>query len=123
MVLVSASLAINEPRDLEGVIARAQASRTSFAVLVVDPFFEDGNNVASQPHDQAPNTNEDRRLRSEGLEELAADGRGSVYRIAGKSDGVFDRIALEMSASYVLGVESVADDARKSTRKLEVAVK
>lgn len=122
MVLVSASLAIDEPRDLDGVVARAQASRTSFSVLVVDPFVEDGN-VASQPHDQGPTTNQDRRLRSEGLEELAADGRGSVYRIAGKGDGVFDRIALELSASYVLGVESVADDARKSTRKVEVAVK
>jgi VWFA-related protein len=121
MVLVSASLAIDEPRELEGVIARAQASRTSFGVLVVDPFVEDGN-VASQPHDQSPTINQDRRLRSEGLEELAADGRGSVYRIAGRGDGVFDRIALEMSASYVLGVESVADDARKTTRKLEVAV-
>ena len=67
--------------------------------------------------------NDDRRLRNEGLEELAADGRGAVYRITGKSDGVFDRIALEMSASYVLGVESAADDARKTTMKLEVAVK
>ena len=122
VILISASLAIDQPTDLDGIIRRAAESRTSFSVLVVDPFVDDST-VAGLVHDQAPTTNDDRRLRSEGLEELAADGRGSVYRIAGRGDGVFDRIALEMSASYVLGVESVADDVRKSSRKLEVAVK
>jgi hypothetical protein len=122
MVLVSASLPIDEPRDLDGVIRRAQTARTSFSVLIVDPFVDD-QNVASQLHDQAPTTNQDRRLRSEGLEELAADGRGAVYRVAGRGDGIFERIALEMSASYVLGVESVADDGRRGTPKVEVTVK
>ena len=122
IVLVSASLPIDEPRDLDGVISRARTARTSFSVLIVDPFVEDGN-VASQTHDQAPTTNQDRRLRNEGLEELAADGRGAVYRVAGKGDGIFERIALELSASYVLGVESVADDLRPSTRKVDIAVK
>lgn len=122
VILISASLAIDQPTDLDGIIRRAAESRTSFSVLIVDPFVDDPN-VAGLDHDQAPTTNDDRRLRSEGLEELAADGRGAVYRIAGRGDGVFDRIALEMSASYVLGVESVADDARRATRKLEVSVK
>ena len=122
IVLVSASLPIDEPRDLDGVISRARTARTSFSVLIVDPFVEDGN-VASQIHDQAPTTNQDRQVRNEGLEELAADGRGAVYRFAGKGDGIFDRIALELSASYVLGVESVADDLRPSTRKVDIAVK
>ena len=122
IVLVSASLPIDEPRDLDGVIHQAQLARTSFSVLIVDPFVEDGN-VASQLHDQAPTMNQDRRLRNEGLEELAADGRGAVYRFAGRGDGIFDRIALELSASYVLGVESVADDLRPSTRKVDIAVK
>ena len=122
VILVSASLAIDQPNELDGIIRRAAESRTSFSVLIVDPFVDD-QNVATLDHTQAPTTDDDRRLRYEGLETLAADGRGAVYRIAGKSDGVFDRIALEMSASYVLGVESVADDARRNTRKLEVAVK
>jgi VWFA-related protein len=122
LVLVSASLSIDDPRDLDGVISWARTARTSFSVLIVDPFVDDGN-VASQTHEQAPTTNQDRRLRNEGLEELAADGRGAVYRVAGTGDGIFERIALELSASYVLGVESVADDLRPSTRKVDVAVK
>ena len=122
MVLVSASLPIDEPRDLDGVISRAQAARTSFSVLIVDPFVQDVK-VASQANDQAPTTTQDRQLRNEGLEELAADGRGAVYKVAGKGDGIFERIALEMSASYVLGVESAADDLRPGARKVDISVK
>lgn len=122
MVLVSASLAIDETRDLDGVIRQAQAARTSFSVLIVDPFVEDVN-VASQMNDQGPTTTQDRQLRQEGLQELAADGRGGVYRVAGKGDGIFERIALELSASYVLGVESATDDLRPGARKVDISVK
>ena len=123
VVLVSAGLAIEEPRDLEGVISRAEASRTSFSVLIIDPFVDEPNAVAGLVHNQAPTTNDDRRLRNEGLEELAADGRGAVYRVAGRGDGIFERIALELSASYVLGVESIAADAGRTRRRVEIAVK
>jgi VWFA-related protein len=126
MILVSAAMAINETRDVDELIRQAALSRTSFNVLVVDPP-EENKNIGRNPYERTrpqPNTElDDRRIRLEGLEEIAADGRGAVYRIAGTGEGVFTRLATELSASYVLGLESLPDDLGKGQRKVEVTVK
>jgi VWFA-related protein len=126
MILVSAALATEEQRDVDELIRLAAATRTSFNVLIVDPL-EEKKNIGLNPYNPArpqPNTElDDRRIRNEGLEEVAADGRGAVYRISGNGEGVFTRLATELSASYVLGLESLPEDVGKDRRKVEVSVK
>ena len=48
----------------------------------------------------------DRRLLAEGLQELVADGRGDMYRLVGTGESILDQLAMKLSASYVLGVDS-----------------
>jgi VWFA-related protein len=126
MILVSAALATEEQHDVDELIRLAAATRTSFNVLIVDPPDENkfiGFN-APNPSRPQPNTElDDRRIRVEGLEEVAADGRGAVYRISSNGDSVFTRLSTELSASYVLGLESLPEDLGKDRRKVEVSVK
>jgi hypothetical protein len=126
MILVSAAMATEEPRDVDELVRLAASTRTSFNVLIVDPPEENkniGRNEFNRTRPQ-PNTDlDDRRIRNEGLEEIAADGRGAVYRINSNGDSVFTRLATELSASYVLGLESLPEDLGKDRRKVEVTVK
>jgi VWFA-related protein len=122
LVLISASLAIDTQLDLDLLIRAAAAARTSLNVMMVDPDLRDDVRVDTQATDQMPRDMEDRRLRAEGLEELAADGRGAVYRISGSGESVFTRLALELSSSYILGVESLPED-QAGARKLDVSVR
>jgi VWFA-related protein len=121
LVLISAGLAIDNELALDTLIRAAAASRTSLNVLLVEPEREEV--VDAKPTNQAPREMEDRRLRAEGLEELAADGRGALYRVAGSGEGIFNSLALELTSSYVLGVESLPEDKAGTLRKLEVSVR
>jgi VWFA-related protein len=126
MVLISAALAIENQRDVDELERLAATTRTSFNVLVVDPV-EENKNIGLNPRDprkrpEPVTAADDRRVRLEGLEEIAAGGRGALYRIAGNGEGVFNRLETELSASYVLALESIADDVGKEGRKVEVSV-
>jgi len=126
LILISAAMAIEEQRDLDELKRIAAATRTSFNVMIVDPVQENQNigvNAPVQGRPLAMTALDDRRIRNEGLEEIAADGRGAVYRVQGSGEGIFNRLATELSASYVLGLESLPEDLGKDRRKVEVSVK
>ena len=126
LILISAAMAIEEQRDLDELKRIAAATRTSFNVLIIDPIQENQNiglNDHVQGRSEPMTALDDRRIRNEGLEEIAADGRGAVYRVQGSGEGIFTRLATELSASYVLGLESLPEDLGKDRRKVEVSVK
>ena len=55
---------------------------------------------------------QDRRIQVTGLEALATMSRGSLFHIAGTGEPIFDRLASEISAFYILGVEQRPSDSR-----------
>jgi VWFA-related protein len=127
LILISASLTVETRDDLDTLTRLAEAARMSVHTIVVDPDREDKTVSmrplpAAQP-DQFTTETSDRRAAAEGLEELAADGRGGVFRLASNGSGIFDRLAQELSASYVLGVESRPEDANGDFRKVAVSVR
>ncbi|MEO8679222.1 MAG: VWA domain-containing protein [Vicinamibacterales bacterium] len=121
VILVSEGLILeslgSEADDLATVAAD---SRVSLDVLLLDvPEFD-----ASQA--RRPTTpREDRELQVAGLETLAGQSRGTLYRINVSANFAFDRIAHALDGYYLLGVESMPVDRNgqrhrigvKSTRK------
>jgi hypothetical protein len=120
LLLVSAGLLVNEPSDIDALTREAEASRTSIYVLAVDAARADGIGADALPGNQGPGSGDDRRIRLEGLAAISAPG--ALFRIEGTGDGVFERIASELSAYYLLAVESRAGDEQRSAQKVDVRV-
>jgi VWFA-related protein len=59
---------------------------------------------------QSPTPSEDDRLQSNGAENLTAAAGGTVMRVVGQVEAGFDRVASEMSAAYLLGIEVATSD-------------
>jgi hypothetical protein len=57
-----------------------------------------------------------------GLQNLATMARGSLYHVAGTGETIFDRLASEISAYYLLGVEQKANDREGTRRRIDVEV-
>src|SRR5205085_2578643 len=64
----------------------------------------------------------DRRRQTSGLQNIAAASRGGVYHAVGTAEGVFERLLLEMSAYYVLGVEQRPGDTDDRRHRVDVEV-
>ena len=120
LLLVSAGLLVNEPSDIDALTREAEASRTSIYVLAVDAARADGAGADALPGNQGAGSGDDRRIRLEGLAAISAPG--ALFRIEGSGDGVFERIASELSAYYLLAVESRAGDEQRSAQKVDVRV-
>jgi VWFA-related protein len=75
--------------------------------------------VATKP---SPTQLEDDRLQSNGVENLTASAGGTVMRVAGQVEAGFDRVASEMSGSYLLGIEVAASDRDGKPHRVEVKV-
>jgi VWFA-related protein len=117
LVLVSPGLLINNQDEIDGLIRQAEGSRTSVYVLAVEAERENGP-LDVKPTAQGPTTSEDRRLRIEGLTAISTPG--GFYNVTGSGDVIFDRLATELSAYYLLGVESRAGDQSRPRQKVSV---
>ena len=63
-------------------------------------------------------------MAASGLEAVAGNAGGTVIRVQGTSpDVAFDRVLLETSGHYLLGVESIADDRDGQPHPIRVRVK
>lgn len=118
LVLISEGLAIDEADILRTAVELAGRARTSINVLVVD--LNRGDITISE---RPPSEPQDRRLQLEGLEALATMSRGSLFHIAGTGEPIFDRLASEISASYLLGVEQRPSDSRGDRHRIDVDVR
>ena len=118
LILISEGLGVTDDGDLRSIVTLAGRARTAINVLQVD--VRRGDVTISQ---QPPTDQEDRRLQVQGLEGLAMMSRGALYRIAGTGELIFDRLASEMSAYYMLGVEQRPSDAQGDRHRIDVEVR
>ena len=118
LILISEGLAIDDTSELRSIVRLAGAARTSINVMLVD--LRRGDVTVSE---QPPSELQDRRLQVEGLEALATMSRGSLFHIAGTGDPIFDRLASEISASYILGVEQRPTDSQGDRHRIDVEVR
>jgi VWFA-related protein len=118
LILISEGLAISETNDLRHLVRLAGAARTAINVLSVDLRRGDVT-IAEQPPTEA----EDRRILMQGLEAIASMSRGSLYHIAGTGEPIFERLASEISAYYLLGVEQRPSDSVGERHRIDVEVR
>lgn len=106
VVYVSEALAVDVDRsELAWLGPLAATGRVTMQVLRIDPPLGD----ASAPR-RSFNRSEDISVAEEGLSMLAGLTRGSLHRVVGNADSIFNRLALEMSGYYLLGFEPEAAD-------------
>src|SRR5688500_14479036 len=81
LILISEGLAVDESADLGWLVTLAGRARTSINVMLVDLSRGDIT-VGELP----PTESEDRRIRTAGLQSLAAMSRGSLFHIVGTGE-------------------------------------
>ena len=110
LVFLSEALVIDQDHtELAWVGPLAAKGQIALHVLRIDTPSADASQRRSF------NRSEDAAAAEEGLTLLAGLSRGSFFRVAGNADGIFNRLALEMSGYYLLGFEPEPGD-RDGTR-------
>jgi VWFA-related protein len=127
-ILVSAGLISGERvGDLDtdalvrSVARSAAASRVSLYVLHLDNTFLDS--LSAERGGRPVASFADSHMLRSGLETLAGASGGSMQNVVAGADSAFERIAREISASYILGVEPVPSDADGKAHKIQVRVR
>ena len=118
LILISEGLAVDDPTEINNVVRLAGLARTSINVMLVDLSSNDVT-INENP----PTQSQDRRIQMEGLQALAVMSRGSLFHIVGTGEQIFDRLASEISAYYLLGVEQRPGDERDERRRIDVEVR
>jgi VWFA-related protein len=118
MILLSEGMVLESPSDLDFVIRAAAFARVTIHVMVLDVPRHDIT-VARL----APSATEDRDMQVSGLGDLAAGSRGALYYIAGTGETIFERLASETLAYYILGVEQATGDRDDRQHRIDVEVK
>ncbi len=127
MVLVSGGLVVgdvtsrsNSQSDLSAISEAAAAAEVNLYVLQMSAGYLGGFDMSRTRINTTPW--DDDALRTTGLETLAGRLRGAVFKLLAGADTAFDRIALETSGSYVLGVEANRSDFDGKAHRLRVRV-
>jgi VWFA-related protein len=116
MILLSEGFLADE-LEQRSLVTLAGEARTSINVMVVDLRQSDVTDRTRRPNEA-----QDRRLNTQSLEGIAAMSRGSLFRIAGSGERTFDRLASEISAYYILGVEQQPSDSVGNRHRIDVEV-
>jgi VWFA-related protein len=119
VVLLSEGL-LAEPRhtDFTALAAAAQRARVTLYVLHTEPpMFEAADDTVS------PTSEEDFKLRADGLVRLAATTGGARFTVVGTGERVFDRVLQELSGYYLLAFEASASDLDGRPHRIAVSVR
>jgi len=119
LILLSEGLVLEgSGGELDEIVRLANLGRVSINVLLMDvPRFEVTQSQLP------PSAGEDRELQVQGLENLAGMSRGSLFRVVGTGDAIFERLASELSAYYLLGVEQAPRDRDGKRHRIDVEVR
>jgi VWFA-related protein len=117
LILMSEGLTLDTPTALDGVIRAAAFARVTINVLLMDVPRDD-----ITVGQLGPTLTEDRDMQVSGLADLAAASRGSLYNIIGTGETIFERLAGDMLAYYMLGVEEAAGDRDGRAHRVDVEV-
>lgn len=117
LVYLSEALVIDQDRSaLAWMGPLATKGRIALHVLRIDAQAADASARRS------PRRMEDVALAEEGLAMMAGLARGSLFRVVGNADNIFNRLALEMSGYYLLGFEPEPGDRDGKTHKIRIDV-
>ncbi len=120
MALISEGLILDQQRFAAGLPAEiehlaAQARATVYVLRLSADAFD-----ASE---QRPFREMDQRANVMGLETIAGVTGGEMLTVVGTGVSIFDRIARETSATYLLGIETLEQDRNEKAHRLKVSVR
>ena len=119
MVLISAGLVADNLALLDEVSRLAAAARTSINVIAVEPQRDRSETIVGFT-DSAMEL-QDRQYELTALETIADRTGGTFFRAAGgNGEGIFERLASELSAWYVVAVERQRTDPERQRVNVEV---
>jgi VWFA-related protein len=118
MVIFSAGMVAEDPGRLDDVARLAAAARTTINVIAVD---RDRGELISERNTFSRSGLADRSFEMQGLEGIADRTNGALFRGVAAGAGIFERLASELSAWYVVAVERQPEDTGQL--KLDVDVR
>ena len=118
LILMSEGMVLDTQSDLDLVIRAAAVAHVAVNVLLMD--VPRGDVMLQQ---MPPTASEDRDMQRAGLENLAAGARGALYNVIGTGENIFERLASELSAYYVLAVEQSPGDRDDRNHRIDVEVR
>jgi len=116
LVLVSGGFLHDETHDFSRIAEMAARGHITIYALHIDSGL-----VSAEMSKITSRT--DMRLEARGLEALAGAARGGLLPIVGDGKLVFDRIARELGAFYLLGFEPEANDRDGKPHAIQVATR
>lgn len=119
LVLVSGGLTQPESAASLGEVERAFAS----AQVTLYTLFMESMQLGQARRRVSPTPSEDDRWESIGIENITSASNGTLLRVIGTVEPAFERVASELSASYLLGIEVTAADRDGRPHQVEVKVK
>jgi VWFA-related protein len=108
--------------ELRAVARSAAVARVNLCVLHLDNAFVEGFSV-DRPRQSADLAYRDGDLLAAGLEAVALQSGGVYQKVAAASPAPFERIARELAAAYLLGVEPAATDRDGKAHRIQVRIK
>jgi VWFA-related protein len=117
LILMSEGLILDTPSDLDAIIRAAAMARVTINVLLMDVPRDD-----ITVGQLGPTVTEDRDMAVSGLADLAGGSRGALYYVVGTGELIFDRLAGETLAYYMLGVEESPGDRDGKSHRIDVEV-
>jgi hypothetical protein len=116
LILMSEGLVLDTPSELDNIIRAAAYARVTINVLLMDVPRDD-----ITVGQLGPTVTEDRDMQVSGLADLAAGSRGSLQHHRNRRDH-FERLAGDMLAYYLLGVEQIPGDRDGEAHRVDVEV-
>ena len=119
VVWISEGLALADDRvELGGLAALAAQARTTIYTLHLDQTVV-ADASRSRP---SPTIMQDRQLAMDGLATVAGITRGTMFTSIGTGSSIFERIAREMTAYYLLSAEPDEQHRDGKTHRIKVSV-
>jgi VWFA-related protein len=121
IVMISEGMFVARDRQTMTELGR-RAAQARATIHIIRP----GQSMFEMEDRAAPNTAGrffDDSLMSEGLEQVAAQTRGSMVTVQTSSNTAFDRLSRELSGYYLIGFEPTEADRTGKERRIKVDVK
>jgi VWFA-related protein len=121
LVMISEGMFVARDRQSMTELGR-RAAEARATIHIIRP----GQSMFEMEDRSAPNTTGrffDDALMTEGLEQVAAQTRGSMVTVHTSSNATFDRLSRELSGYYLLGFEPTEADRTGKERRIKVDVK
>jgi hypothetical protein len=119
MLFISQGFIFDDPQGKSAALAAVAAeSRVNLNVILLTDIVGDASSSR-----RSATVREDRELRQQGLESLAARSRGALFDSPASTEIALDRVLLELSGHYLLGVEPTQKDRDGKSHQIRVQVK